>query len=343
MTRRAPPSTAPRCAVATGCEGYFRPAFTRIIGVALLVATPWCAAAESALSILEKSIYADSRVPYSATVEIRVYRDGNNPRSHVQKVIHASGNRQRVEVVAPSTESGRLIVSNGTTEWEYHPRQNVARQRELLPVAQVERHKLGALRLVQRTLYAARVGEETIAGRRCHVITVSPPDGRQTRKKVWVDFHTHVELKWARYDPGGQIMMSGAMTNVDFTRRIDSALFKFSPPAGCNVRKIARAQRMSLAAAEKRIGFRAVLPRYLPRGYALHSEQVGITQHSGRNALWLQFVNGVDTFSIFQCLRLPKPLDSGRRATYWEAHGFSFLLVGPLPATERDRIRGSMP
>jgi outer membrane lipoprotein-sorting protein len=329
--------------IRTALQGLNRGVITPTVLVFCLVLATGAAVpvrADKALQILEKSIHADGRIPFAATVEICIYHGGRQVMVHRQRVLHGGDNRQRVEALSPGPESGRLIVSNGRYEWEYHPKMRNVNRRELLPLAEIERHKLGALRLVQGTLHATYLGVETIAGRKCHVIAVKPPDGRVVRKKVWVDADRYVELKWVRYDAAGQVTASWTVLQVDVSPSLSAAQFEFRPPAGVAVRQIPRAPRMSLAVAEKKLGFRAILPGYLPPGYVLHSQQVAITNTHGRVALWLQFINGVDTFSIFQARGgLPPKMD---RVMSWEARGFAFVLVGNLPQPERDRVRNSV-
>lgn len=309
---------------------------------ACIAAAPATAAANRALQILERSIRADGRVSYTGTAEFRRYEGARVASLHVQRVMYGAGNRQRVEVVAPPEEAGRLIVSNGRVEWVYRPQGRSVQRRELLPPHEIQRHKLGALRLVADTLFPAYLGTETVARRTCHVIAVKPPDGRRTSKKVWIDAEHLIELRWARYDPRGRPLITWTMTEVDFAPTLPANAFEFSPPAGVPVRDMPRAPRMTLAEAERRIGFKAVLPAYLPPGFVLHRDHVGVTEFRGRQALWMQFVNGVDTFSIFQSPSLRAPPAQLHRAMHWEAQGFSFLLVGNLPPAEKEKIRASM-
>ena len=312
------------------------------LAAACLGAAPVPAAATRALEILERSIRADGRVTYAGTAEFRRYEGKRVAGTHVQRVTNGGGNRQRMEVVAPPEEAGRLIVSNGRVEWEYRPRARVAQRRELLPPEEIQRHKLSALRLVADTLFPVYLGTETVAGRACHVIAVKPPDGRRTSKKVWIDAEHFVELRWARYGPRGEPLITWSITEVDFAPPVPANAFEFSPPPGVPVRAMPRAPRMPLPEAERRLGFRAVLPAYLPPGFVLHRDHVGVTEFRGRQALWMQFVNGVDTFSIFQSPALSAPPAELHRAVHWDAQGFSFLLVGNLPPQEKDKIRASM-
>lgn len=311
------------------------------IGAALCCVSPMGAWADRAFDILRESVRADGRVAYSATVEIRLYKGGKRVGTYVQEVVRDVGNRRRVKVLSPPHDAGRLIISDGRTEWEYRPKQNVVRERPVPPLDDVQRHRLGSLDLVRATLHATYAGTETVAGRECHVIAVKPPDGKQTRKKMWIDTERNVELRWARYAPNGQLLITWTVTGIDFAPDIASNTFKFDAPAGAHIKRIPPASRMPLSAAEEQAGFPAIIPSYLPKGFAFHEDRVGVTKAHGRTALWLPFVNGVDSFSIFQSRGLKGPPPKVPRAMCWEAQGYFFVLVGRLPHNEKEKIKES--
>jgi hypothetical protein len=98
---------------------------------------------------------------------------------------------------------------------------------------------------------------------------------------------------------------------------------------------------MSLASAERRVGFHAAVPGYLPPGYVLDRGQVGLMRVGARDALWMEFLNGVDSFSLFQARGMgPAPSGLGR-AKRWDAGGFSFFLMGELPHEEVQKVKKS--
>ncbi|NSW54969.1 MAG: hypothetical protein HPY44_03060 [Armatimonadetes bacterium] len=306
----------------------------------VLCAAPACA--ENPLDLLRQAIKADGKVRYEARVEI-VSREGGAPgQTVVQRILKDDANRHRTEVIAPPYLVGRLIISDGTTEWEFHPRARLVHQRKLRPPSEVQRVKLEQLDLVSDSLHVTYLGIATVAGRPCDVVSIRPQGDKVTRKQVWIDEKTHVELRWERYDSAGRLTTRWTVTSIDYSPSTPPGAFSFIPPKGVKVWKIPAAERMSLAEAEKRIGFKAVLPGYVPPGYTFHRSDVGITVRGGRSALWLRYLNGVDSFSIFQSQRLkvrPGPMPE---TTYWEAGDYSFLLVGRLSSQERQKIVDSV-
>lgn len=319
-----------------------RPSRAPIATLAILCMAAAGAWGDKAFDILEKSIRAEGNVTFSGAVEIRKHPGSRPP--HTQKLIKASRNRSRVEVTGPRSEAGRLIISDGSTEWEYRPKENLARKWDVPPLAEIQRHKLEALRLVRSTLHATYVGTGSIAGRKCHIIAVKPPSGKTTRKKVWIDTKKLVELKSERYTPQGQLANSWTVTTVDFAPTIRAGVFDFDPPKGCKIRRILRAQRIALSEAQKKVGFKAIIPSYLPPGFAFNKGQVGVVGLGRQDrppALWMEFIDGVDRFSIYQSKPMRPVPGAVKRAFYWEAKGYSFVLIGPLAQDQKNNIKTS--
>jgi len=310
-------------------------------GLLLLLLAPPSALASKAMDILKDSIRADGRVIYSATVGIRVRGVGGKFTTHRQKLLQGGQNRRRVEVLSPRQAAGRLIVSDGRSEWEYRPRAKLVQRRELRPLEEVQRVRLSALQLVEDTLHATCLGTGTAAGRKCDIIAVKPPDGRVVRKKIWIDKGKLVELRWQRFTPHGELAAEWGVQTIDFSPHLNPKAFTFKPPRGTKVVKIPCAKSMSLASAEKKIGFRAIVPSYLPPGFAFHEDRVAITRRNGKTALWMRFLNGVDSFSIFQSKALGKPPASSAQFMYWETQGFSCLLTGRIQESQKQKVKES--
>lgn len=303
---------------------------------AALAALP-SARADRATDVLAAAVRAEQTVSYRATAELRIMRGAQTTSTQTLKIANAPGNRRRTEVTAPPAEAGRLIVRNGRTEWEYWPRLGRVLQRTLPDPESITRQRLGALKTAQATLYAAYTGVATVAGRKCHVVTVSPPDGRLVSKRVWVDAENYVELKWERYSGGRKPSVTWAVRSISFGA-VPEGLFHFRPPARTRVTKEPNAPEMPLAEAERQVGFRAVLPGKLPAGYALDRACVGVVRFGGSAALWLRFSNGVDSFSLFESGRLGKTPQRLAQATRWDTATRTYLLIGRLSQQDRQKI-----
>ncbi len=86
-------------------------------------------------------------------------------------------------------------------------------------------------------------GEETIAGRRTHVIELGqarcgPYEGM--RRVIWIDQETAFVLKHEQYRRDGELSSRVEVTSIDYNVSIDPARFEFTPPPGVEVEDMRR-------------------------------------------------------------------------------------------------------
>lgn len=315
-------------------------------GTAIIVALA-CSVVAAQLTdpveIMRRSVAARGNVDYSGIRTVVMFEGGVKVRGVEQEVHCQAPDKLRIMVIAPESERGKLWLVDGQVQWECDPHAHRALRMQLPPPRQVRLQRLREMERLARTMRLQYCGTESIAGRPAHVIKVYTDEGLPV-KKTWIDVETFVTLKTLRFDSQGRVKSSAYFTRIDFNPEFGPGLFTFSPPAGYTVIEAERPpQRMPLAAAEQRVGFRAVLPSYLPAGYHFLADRVAVIELRGRRALWMSFSNGVDTFSLFQ-RRGDGPTDARRcgRAITWEDGNFCFTLLGTLSAEEMQRVRASI-
>jgi len=299
---------------------------------------------EAAWERLEASIRAAGNVAYLGIRDIVIFDKGRKVSGYQQKITRMPGNRERIVVLYPPDQRGRLKVCNGSEVWEYWPHQNKVIHQQLRPFAEQRQQRLAVLSSLKRTLEARSLGDGIVAGRLCHIIAFSDYSGRLVRK-VWLDGLTTVELKVQRFGSDERLAYSSYYTTINFHPQLDETMFVFEVPEGAIVRELPPPpQRMTLADAQAKVGFRALVPARLPPGYVFQQDQVAVNDHRGQPLLWLPFTNGVDTFSLFQS---PAPLQCETsvrsRVVTWTQGGYSFVLVGTLSNKEIRSIQRSMP
>lgn len=298
-------------------------------------ATVW-AAKDWAWQVLERSLQAEGTVAYEGLREIVIFHNGRKVAGYQQKVQRAPDNCERIVVLHPPQQHGRLVVCDGRTRWEYNPASN------RVIVSSVQ-SRIASLRASQQRLAAKYLGEGKVAGQAAYIIRISDSQGRPLRQ-LWIDKRTFVRLKTQRFAPSGQVAQSAYFTKINYQPTLARGLFLFEPPVGCHVSRVPPLmRRVSLEVAQKQAGFRAILPSYVPRGYSLERNSVAVTRHKDNFILWLPFSNGLDTFSIFQAPRCLKPPSGTARGQTWVRGKFCFTLVGPLSEEEIEKIRASMP
>lgn len=312
--------------------------------VALVAATGVIIAqGEDPFEVLRRSVLARETVDYSGLRTVVLFENGERVHGVLQQMHCQAPHRVRILVLSPEEEAGKLYLVNGNTQWEYDPAQQRAVRGRLPSPEQRLRRRINELTRLARSTRLQYCGIETVAGRPAHVVKVYTLEGLPL-KKTWIDVEYFVPLKTQRFDSAGRVRTSAFFTRINFNPTFPPGIFDFTPPEGCSVVEASRApQYMTLAEAERRVGFSAVLPSYLPPGYHFEEERVAVITVCGRTALWLSFSNGVDAFSLFQRQGggPDDPIRRGRSIT-WKAGGYCFTLLGPLSADEMRRVKASI-
>lgn len=314
--------------------------------VGALVALAACAHAQvsdKALNVLRESILAQGTVNFSGLKTVVIFRDGEKVRGYQEQVYEKAPGKRRWAVIAPDDQKGRLCIRNGQVQWEYSPKHAKVVRRELPTAADLCAERLTGLDRLRTRTRIQYLGTESIAGRSAHVILVSTKQGVPV-KKTWIDTEHYVPLKTHQFDCNGLMKSSAYYEAINYQPQYADGMFDFTPPADCKVQNApAPSKRMALLDAEKVVGFRALIPGYLPPGYRLQTNQVAVTRQGGRVILLLPFSNGVDTFTIFQWPHGAPVLPSrGGRSLNWNLGHFSFILVGALPQGEMKQVRDSV-
>ncbi len=313
-----------------------------VITAVTLAVAAW-ADEDWAWRVVERSVEAVQQVAHEGYRDVVLFRNGEKVAGFHQKVSRDRGRRERVVVLQPPSQQGRLEVCDGETRWEYFPRANQVIVSKVPP-----RRPLGAQEVqphsgARSRLHAKYLGDGQVANRSAHIIELASHAGRPV-SKLWVDREKFVQLKVQRFCPRGSVTQSAYFTRISFNPQFPPGLFSFTPPPSCRIVRVPpELPRMVLAEAEQRVGFKAKLPPYLPEGFALERDSVAVPRMRKHLVLWLPFSNGVDRFSLFQG---PRSLEIGKggkhRGESWTAGDFCFVLVGSLPTEEARKIKASM-
>ena len=289
-------------------------------------------------AIMRAAIMSQGQVDYSAERVVTLSSKGRATRVIRQRLIRRRGDKQRIETLHPPSDAGCLVVSDGTILWEYNPHKGVIIRRQLQPLATRQADRTRAAELIKSGVKLQHTGQHNIAARTAHAIVIRDLSGVLLRK-CWIDAETGVRLKVEKHDLSGAPYSRSEITAIDYSPDFTAATFSFRPPAGVTVSKVPPpARRMSIAAAEKLVGFSAVIPQHPPPGYTFEADNAAITKYRGASTLWLTFSNGVTSFSLFET-----PCDDDtqqqaankcRSATQWCDNGICFTLVGNLRSVQ---------
>jgi negative regulator of sigma E activity len=173
----------------------------------------------------------------------------------------------------------------------------------------------------------------------------------QTRK-FWVDTEKWIKLKTEDIGPDGAVLSTSYYTKIEFVGKFPPRRFHFDPPSGVRVeRGQDRPKVMSLDQARRMVGFKALEPAYLPKGFK--AVGAAVTPFRKGKILVLRYSDGVTTFSLFQAPgrmldsrfleKLQEgPKRSGKGAYSWRRGDLNLTLIGPIPPDEVRKIADSV-
>ena len=147
--------------------------------------------------------------------------------------------------------------------------------------------------LLLRNYEVSIEGTESVAGRPCHRITVSPRYPGRPSCKLWVDREKSLLLRYESPDRKFQY------ETVEYDPAIDPKVFERKrrwskgPPSFSYVRK-----EVSLAEAKELVSFPVAQPTWLPKGFQFR--KATYRKWGSRETLYLSYTDGLATISIFE-------------------------------------------
>lgn len=170
-------------------------------------------------------------------------------------------------------ETGKVVVSNGSTVWIYSPRKNEVRIMELKGME--EQLDLDFRQFVEDMLENFEVkllGSQKVVERDCYILQLLPrEDGQGGTHKLWVDKEYWMPLRIeSEFRVGNRTAKTVIIyKEIRFNAGIPDEDFEFQIPEGARIkeREIKLPQKLTLEEAKKKAGFEIKLPGYLPEGY----------------------------------------------------------------------------
>ncbi len=306
-------------------------------------------ASNKAIEILRKAIVARGQVSYSAEATITAIRRDDPPRHHKQTIYCKKGGKEQTKLLDGDGQLVMRRVSDGQNQWEHFLTRGRLMQRSLPELRQRRQRDLESLDILARNFVVLVEGTDTVAGRTAYRIGIARPGSRPVPvRKLWVDQRNYVELKTERYAHDGQVAHVMSIERINLAPTFRPGMFDFEPPENIKPWSAPTPEFVgSLAEAQRRARFGAVLPPRLPAGFELLDNSVSVHRYKDQPVLALRYTNGLDSFSIFQRRadpdRDPPPGQPGRHrggVRTWVSQGFHFALVGRLRAEDAEIIRG---
>ncbi len=270
-------------------------------------------AAPNAADLLRSMVGAQKNLNYSGTMQI------TRPAAPPMIIkVWRSGDKKRLEWMAPPVMRGDVLADDGQSVWQYHRAENSAVQTR--GTAEIDWNRLG------RSMAASLSGGGNIAGRAAWIVELTPRGKAQPAWKVWIDQKNFARLRVEHTGLAGQTM---TLQKVVFAPIADNQ-FQWSPPAGANITRTNGTLFNERGAAQRAANWLQI-PGFVPRGYNFESAVVDPNGAGGKGEAWLRYANGINRFSIFQQRTGDSVAVPARRAGggwFVQQNGSRYLVLG---------------
>ncbi len=299
----------------------------------------------AAAEVIKAVVAAPTLVDYEGTKVITAAR-GVRVETVTVLEAHKRPATLRLEFLSPESVSGRLIVDDGTTAWQYEPSLHTVIQGPSFASTVSDVRRFADV-LVQ--YHAEVIGSEEVIGRETVVLALAPSAAGLSRR-FWVDRATGVILRAEERTPREGVVFSAFFTRISYSLNLPAALFTFRLPAGARSFSfyLAGDPIASPQGLQARAGFTLLVPPTLPMGYRFRHGTVA--RFGPVSAATATYSDGVSRLTLFQTptsrMALPQAGESIRlhrgsgrfldlgyfRILMWESHGLRLAAVGTLPA-----------
>jgi outer membrane lipoprotein-sorting protein len=252
--------------------------------------------APTAESLFVKVLRSDDLYFYKGRQITTYWRTGR-----VMEVIvfHRPTDDRRIQFLNPEFERGRLLVNDGTQQWEYDPHQKVLRHRRLSPGALDDDDLLSYTLLRANYLLAVDPKPHIIADRKTYLVTIKRPQGQTLARRFWIDAGSGLILKREIYREDGKLAVTVTFSDITYHMALAPALFTLSGLAKTmRVVELPTAEMaVPLTSLHRQLAGKASAPASLA-GYRLVGATT--TKISERPVLHLRYSDGLNLVSVFE-------------------------------------------
>ncbi len=304
--------------------------------------------APTAESLFVKVLQADDLFLYKGRQITTYWRTG---QAMEVLVFHRPQDDQRIEFLNPERERGRLLVSDGTQQWEYEPHQKLLRHRRLSPGALDDDDLLSYTLLRVNYLLAVDPHPRTVADRKTYLVTIKRPQGQALARRFWIDSGSGLILKREIYSEDGKLAVTVGFSDITYHPVFAPGLFNLSSLA--KTVPVAELPTSETAVSLKTLGSQLAGKASAPAELAGYRLVGATTTKIGlRPVLHLRYSDGLNLVSVFEqrrtqpgrptlvpsnqrVLLLGKtPIHIGHRASLttlnWDTPALNITLMGEM-------------
>ena len=299
-----------------------------ILTVALLagVVAVWRGAVvmrqRSPRGIFHASITRGADVPMRAELTMTWRKHGQTFTTRAHVVQGAKG-RYRMEYTFPADTSGRIVYSDGNTQWQVEPNRNLLAATDLIPESEQNERDTEDL-LAQNYRIALVSDEEKIEGRCAYLLELLPRQEGKSSQKRWIDRETFKTLRVETHYPDGILARMIAYSVVALPAQV--APSDFAPPANLKLRRVTAsgtsqtfATRNTEVAAQG-LGLRA------EGALGFRLTQIASSSVESAKTAHLLYSDGIESVSVF--------VQNGGAPALTNAPGWHSVTINGKPAFE---------
>jgi len=297
-----------------------------------------------AAAMLRTMLRAPALIDYEGTKVISTVR-GRRAETVTMLEAYKRLGKLRLEFLSPESVSGRLVVDDGASSWQYEPAMHLVVHGPSFVSGVGQPERADAI----LSGYGVRIlGREEVIGR--STIVVGLAAGRTgSHRQLWVDEVTGVPLRTEERDAGGEIIYVSYFSRIGYSLNLPPALFQFRRPAGARVVEFyLSGDPVGTPAELLRLARSAVVvPATLLGRYRFRDGR--IAHHGAFSAAVATYSDGISVLTVFQTpsSRMAFPavgdavtagsgparfIDLGYfRVVLWQRGGVNFAALGNVP------------
>lgn len=255
--------------------------------------------APTAEALFVKVLRADDLYAYKGRQVTTYWRTGQSVET---LVFHHPPDGRRIYYLNPEAEHGRLLVSDGRTQWEYDPRRKELRQRPLSPGALENDDLLSYTLLRANYLLNVQPHPRIWADRKAYLVTIKRPQGQTLARRFWIDSGSGLILKREIYREDGKLAVTEAFSDITFHPKLPPEIFSLANLAktpGVHILRppISAEMPLGLNSLTAQLAGKAYAPANLA-GYRLVGASTTVV--GGKPLLHLRYSDGLNLVSLFE-------------------------------------------
>jgi outer membrane lipoprotein-sorting protein len=256
---------------------------------------PQAAVTGDALAIWRKSLTLGTETTMRAEMTMTRRKHGITYTTQAH-IVQGSHGRFRMEYLLPVEARGRIVFSDGHSNWQYEPTQNMLARTELPVPSEIKDRD--AEDLIESNYRLVLVSDQaTAAGRPTYLLDLLPKHSGKSSQRRWIDKQTYKTLRIETHYTDGilasmvmydQVALPAAVTEADFQPMQAKSIRHISAPASAQDIPSRDFARMAAGV-------------HLKSKVDLGFQLIGIGVSTLNNAPTTQFLysDGIETVSIF--------------------------------------------